>query len=124
MVSSAKSVDYLVKKKDRGVKSKVVPSTDDFAACVKRVLAQLVMTGMEPSAAAAKAIEQATLKDSLAFPKLEVGLLSGTSKVRMGYNATVLCQLNNKDMTKVLTIAKKYVTNVQNDPSNPRFQYF
>lgn len=126
VASCAKSEDYLVRKKNQGVKPTVVPSTEDFAARVKEIFSQLVTTGMEPSSAAAKAIEQASSvkKDSSAFTILEVGTLSGISEVNTGSDATVLCQLNDKDVNKVLTIAWKYVTNVQKDPSNPRFRNF
>jgi hypothetical protein len=126
VASCAKSEDYLVRKKNQGVKPTVMPSTEDFAARVKEIFSQLVTTGMEPSAAAAKAIEQASSvqKDSSVFTILEVGTLSGMSEVNTGSDATVLCQLNDKEVNKVLTIAWKYVTNVQKDPSNPRFRNF
>ena len=39
--------------------------------------------------------------------------------------ANTMCQLNGGDKTKVvLSTAKKYVANVQKDPSNPRFRNF
>jgi thiol-disulfide isomerase/thioredoxin len=122
----AKLQDYLVRKKDQGTKSKVMPSTDDFADRVKEIFSQLISTGMEPNTAAVKAIEQATSgqKDSLACTKLEVGMLIGTVEIKIGNDTIVMNQLNDKDMKKVLTIANKYVTNVQKDPSNPRFRNF
>jgi thiol-disulfide isomerase/thioredoxin len=124
--NSAKSEDYLIRKKDQGAKSKVVPSTEDFAAIVKEIFSQLVATGMEPNRAAAKAIEQATSKQKVPsrFTKLEVGTISGTSEIKTESDDTVLYQLNDEDMNKVLTVARKYVTNVQKDPSNPRFRNF
>lgn len=47
--------------------------------------------------------------------------------ITLGAVAEKMCQVNAGDKKKVanvLSIAKKYVTNVQKDPSNPRFRNF
>ncbi len=120
--SSLKFEEYLVRKNDRGAKLNVEPSTEDFSCRVKEIFSQLVMTGVEPNTAAAKAIEQATSdkKYSPGCVKLDVGTLSGTVELKTG--RSVIYQINDQDVNRILTIANKYVTNVQKDQSNPRFR--
>lgn len=109
----------------------------DFEARVKELFPQLVAEGMPPNAAAAKAIKQATAEQNNASPsmKIEEGGLRGESEkctVEIGNNTIEamvdkMCQLNDGDKTKVsnvISIAKKYVANVQKDPFNPRFRNF
>ena len=101
----------------------------DFAARVKEIFPQLVATGMEPNAAAAKAIEQVTAeqtKSTNTFAELDVGTLVGKSEIcnviDAGVNVTEFFQVNDTDMRSVLTVAKKYITNVLKDPTTPRFR--
>jgi thiol-disulfide isomerase/thioredoxin len=121
-VSNLKLEEYLVRKKDHGAKSKDEPSTEEFAGRVKEIFTQLVMKGVEPNTAAVNAIEQATSDQHVSFActKLEGGTLSGRVELKTG--RSVINQLNDKDVNRILTIANKYVTNVHKDPSNPRFR--
>mmetsp|Transcript_22090 Transcript_22090/g.48034 ORF Transcript_22090/g.48034 Transcript_22090/m.48034 type:complete len:968 (-) Transcript_22090:25-2928(-) len=143
-ISNAKAESYLMRKKlpadskDREeTKSNCLLSTEDSAARVKEIFSHLVATGLEPNAAAAEAIKRATSeqKKSSMTVKLEEGRFSGTGEMcaletvinTIEEVAEVMCQLNARDKAKVgnvLSTAKKYVTNVQKDPSNPRFRTF
>lgn len=142
--SNAKAEDYLIRKKlpadsegREETNSNGLLSTEDFTARVKEIFSNLVATGMEPNAAAAEAIKRATIEQKITSTpfKLEEGILSGT--VEMNALETVgntieamieeMRQLNAGDKAqvgKVLSTAKKYVTNVQKDPMNPRFRTF
>mmetsp|Transcript_13169 Transcript_13169/g.24217 ORF Transcript_13169/g.24217 Transcript_13169/m.24217 type:complete len:1061 (-) Transcript_13169:102-3284(-) len=134
--ADTKAEGYLVRKKEPFEKMKP-PSTVDSAARVKAIFSELVAKGMEPNAAAAEAIKQATVEQQnpSVSTELKEGALQGTSEkcaVEMGSNtieamAENICQLNAGDKTKIgnlLSTAKKYVANVQKDPSNPRFRNF
>ena len=127
---NAKMESYLFRKVcpecDNGSGS-VVTSPMDFSAHVKKSFTQLVATGMEPNSAAAEAIKLATIdhKDPIAITRLETGKLGGTSELINGKGICEnLCELSRTDVINVLTIAKRYLSNVQKDPSNPRFRNF
>ena len=140
---NSKIENYLVRKKqnedigDSKPKSKRLSSAEESAARVKEIFSQLVAEGNEPNAAAVKAIEQATTekKKSLSNEILEEGALCGTSEraptqfVTNSVKAAAeeMCRLNSgskSEVCSVLSTAKKYVSNVQKDPSNPRFRTF
>jgi len=108
-----------------------------FADRVEELFKQLKAKGMDPNAAATEAINQASAeqKNPSTSIELEEGSLQGTCKISAveAGNKTIeaiiekTCLLNGGDETKianVLSTAKKYVANVQKDPSNPRFRNF
>ncbi len=124
---NAKAESYLFRKmcpaRDNG-NGNVVTSTVDFSARVKELFAQLIATGMEPNSAAAEAI-MATIdqKNPNAITRLETGTLSGTSELFVSKGVCEnLCELKRTNAMNVLTIAKRYLSNVQKDPSNLRFR--
>jgi nucleoredoxin len=126
---NAKSDSYLIRNTTHQEDAKALVMLD-FAARVKEIFPQLVAMGMEPNAAAAKAIEQVTAeqtKSTNTFAELDVGTLVGKSEISnvidAGINVTVFFQVNDDtDMRSVLTVAKKYITNVLKDPTTPRFR--
>jgi nucleoredoxin len=125
---NAKSDSYLIRNTTHQEDAKALVMLD-FAARVKEIFPQLVAMGMEPNAAAAKAIEQVTAeqtKSTNTFAELDVGTLVGKSDISnvidAGINVTVFFQVNDTDMRSVLTVAKKYITNVLKDPTTPRFR--
>lgn len=119
-----KANEYLIRKK-------TPISSEDSAAVVKRIFTELVAGGMAPNEAAAEAIKRSTNQPF----DLTEGTIKGTSEDG-GLTATyasikdaadLMLQLNNNNKTRVtsvVTVAKKYVTNVQKDPSNPRYRTF
>ena len=128
----SKSDNYLTRKKKP--EQKALPSTEESAARVKEIFTELVGKGMQPNAAAAEAIKQATTEHNCPT-KLEEGTVQGTSKksilevssVTVKETAEMICKLNGGDKSKLATVlstAKKYVANVQKDPTNPRFRNF
>lgn len=137
-VANTKAQSYLLRNKEpEKTKSEKLPSTEDSASRVKEIFTKLVADGMQPNAAAAEAIKQATAeqKQSSSAAELEEGTLQGTSEkcaveigsIAVEETAENVCQLNAGDKTKlanVLSTAKKYVANVRKDPSNPRFRNF
>jgi hypothetical protein len=125
---NAKSDSYLIRNTTHQEDAKALVMLD-FAARVKEIFPQLVAMGMEPNAAAAKAIEQVTAeqkKSTNTFAELDVGTLVGKSEIcnviDAGINVTDFFQVNDTDMRSVLTVAKKYITNVLKDPTTPRFR--
>ncbi len=130
---NTKANEYLVRRKQpSGLSSK-----EESAALVKDIFARLVATGMEPNAAAVEAIKQASAEQSAATPgmsKLAKGTLQGISEQVtsksvgiVGTEALMNRSLSSEDRAAVataMTTAKKYVANVQKDPSNPRFRTF
>jgi len=144
-MTNAKAESYLMRKnlqvddaQEMETKSKTSTSNLDFEARFKDLFSQLIAKGMDPNAAAAEAIKQATVEQKYSASlstKLEAGTLDGTienNSLEMEMNtvravAAKTCQLNLGDkikVSKVLSIAKKYVANVQKDPANPRFRNF
>ncbi|KAL7534242.1 hypothetical protein ACHAXR_005749, partial [Thalassiosira sp. AJA248-18] len=135
---NTKAQSYLLRNKEpEKTKSEKLPSTEDSATRVKEIFTKLVADGMQPNAAAAEAIKQATAeqKQPSSVAELEEGTLQGTSEKCAGEMGSIavekmaenVCQLNAGDKTKlanVLSTAKKYVANVRKDPSNPRFRNF
>jgi len=137
--NNAKADQYLVRKEKVGCgkdDAKTDPKNNS-AARVKEIFSRLVSEGMEPNGAAAEAIKQATAeqKNPSVTTKLEEGKLCGTMEkcaVKTDSNviksmAEKMRQLHAGDKSKmeiVLSTAKKYVSNVQKDPSNPRFRCF
>jgi len=130
---NTKTNEYLVRRKQpSGLSSK-----EESSALVKDIFARLVATGMEPNAAAVEAIKQASAEQSAATPgmsKLAKGTLQGISEQVtsksvgiVGTEALMNRSLSSEDRAAVataITTAKKYVANVQKDPSNPRFRTF
>ena len=119
-----KASEYLVRKK-------MPIDSEDSAAAVKRIFAELVGTGMSPNEAAVEAIKRSTNQSF----NLTEGAIKGaccddkSNVMTVSIKGTVnaLLQHNNSDNSKVanvITVAKKYVMNVQKDPSNPRFRTF
>ncbi|KAL9184428.1 hypothetical protein ACHAXT_002514 [Thalassiosira profunda] len=135
-VANAKALSYLQRQKESDDGKSEASTQQDAAALIKEIFSQLVAKGMAPNAAAAEAIKQATSQqNSSATAPLEEGPIKGTSeKCTISANvesiesmAEAMCQHNAGDKGKVVTVlttAKKYVTNVQKDPSNPRFRNF
>ena len=145
--TNVKAEEYLVRKKE-DVKHK--PSTEDFQARVKEIFTSLVASGHTPNAAAAEAIKQATAEQNNPSVKLEQGNIKGNVEVckdeTVSYSieekanrlSEMHCEMNGlnlaskserissgaKSVVNVLSIAKKYVANVQKDPYNPRFRNF
>lgn len=124
----SKAESYLFRKRDTAPDKdgEGVKSTADFSARVKEIFSQLVATGMNPNSAAAEAINQATTEQKdPCVSELKAGTLAGTSEVRVAYAMNAkLCELNRNDIITILTTAKRYLTNVQKDQSNPRFRNF
>ena len=129
VTANVKAEKYLTRKKEDN-DSKSLPSKEATAARVKEIFTDLVSKGMQPNTAAAEAIKQATNEQN---GGIEEGALEGTveectietSNKTIEEIANTMCQLNGRDKTKVvLSTAKKYVANVQKDPSNPRFRNF
>ena len=126
---NAKSDSYLIRNTTHQEDVKA-PVMFDFAARVKEIFPELVAMGMEPNAAAAKAIEQVTAeqtKSTKSVAKLDVGTLLGTSKIcnvidDAGITVPKLLINDTDNMRIVLNVAKKYVTNVLKDPTIPRFR--
>ena len=99
---------------------------------MKRLFTELVAKGMSPNEAAAEAIKRSTEQS----PDLPEGLLEGSSAILDSSEAAFvsiekavirLLNLNDNDITRIKNlaiVAKKYVTNVQKDPTNPRFRTF
>lgn len=126
---SSKVESYLFRKRDNTPDKEDgegVKSTADFSARVKEIFAQLVATGMQPNSAAAEAIKQATTEQNAPFVfELKAGTLTGTSEVCVARAMNdKICELNRTDIVTILTTAKRYLTNVQKDQSNPRFRNF
>lgn len=126
---NAKSESYLIRNMTKEDAKATIML--DFAARVKEIFPQLVASGMEPNAAAAKAIEQVTAeqtKSTKTFAKLELGNLAGTSEICNVLNAgiidyTDLFPVNDTEkMRSIVNVAMKYVTNVLKDPTIPRFR--
>ena len=110
-------------------------SKDDIAARVKDLFPKLVAQGLSPNEAAVEAIKQATSQQSSAQVVLNQGKIDGESKSVTPYDPddtsvskiAGVIKMNDKDKDKMVTIlstAKKYVANVQKDPTNPRFRNF
>jgi nucleoredoxin len=125
---NAKSDRYLIRNTTHQ-EDKKAPVMFDFAARVKEIFPVLVAMGMEPNAAAAKAIEQVTTeqtKSTKTIAKLDVGTLLGTSEIcnviDAFSNVPELLINDTDNMRIVLNVAKKYVTNVLKDPTIPRFR--
>lgn len=136
--TNLKAESYLFRKKVPAgdiEEEKGTTSTVEFSARVKELFSQLVTQGMEPNSAAANAIRLATTEhnESSFRSRYEAGTLSGTSEVCFAKDqafhvgqreASHTPQLSDRDIVYVLTIAKKYLANVQKDQSNPRFRNF
>jgi peptide-N4-(N-acetyl-beta-glucosaminyl)asparagine amidase len=132
---NAKSDSYLIRNTKHQEDAKA-PVMLDFAARVKEIFPELVAMGMEPNAAAAKAIEQVTTeqtKSTKSVSKLDVGTLLGTSEIcnamdaginvsDAGINIPELLINDTDNMRIVLNVAKKYIANVLKDPTIPRFR--
>ena len=140
--TNVKAEEYLVRKKD----GKSKPSTVDLQTRVKEIFTSLVASGQPPNAAAAEAIKQASEEKNDPFVKLEQGFIQGVVEVckdeiksnSIEEKANKLCEVHGLDVASkaerissgaktvvnVLSIAKKYVANVQKDPYNPRFRNF
>ena len=114
------------------VRIKTSEKSEDQASVVKRLFTELVAKGMSPNEAAAEAIKRSTEQS----PDLPEGLLEGSSAILDSSEAAFvsiekavirLLNLNDNDITRIKNlaiVAKKYVTNVQKDPTNPRFRTF
>ena len=122
---NAKAAGYLIRKNTSG-------KSEDAAATVKKIFTELVTNGTPPNEAAVKAIEHSTNQSI----SLAEGDLKGSSNSNYLVDTTAMSvkkaldgmlQLNSNEKGKVvnvINIAKKYVTNVQKDPTNPRFRSF
>lgn len=146
--TNVKAEQYLVRKKEE-VKPK--PSTEDLQARVKEIFTSLVASGESPNEAAAQAIKQASEKQYNPSVKLEQGNIrwgnvevckdetrSNSIEEKVNKLCEMHCEMNGlgaaseaerkssgaKTVVNVLSIAKKYVANVQKDPYNPRFRNF
>jgi len=145
--TNVKAEEYLVRKKDEKPK----PSTEDLQARVKEIFTTLVASGQSPNEAAAQAIKQASEEQNNPSVKLEQGIirwgnvevckdqtLSNSIEEKANKLSEMHCEMHGlgaaseserissgaKKVVDVLSIAKKYVANVQKDPYNPRFRNF
>lgn len=110
-------------------RTKKSANLEDQAAIVKKIFTELVGGGMTPNEAAAEAIKRSTNQSFV----LSEGTLQGSNisidatAMSAKMAADAMLQLNKADKSKainVITVANKYVTNVQKDPSNSRFRTF
>jgi nucleoredoxin len=118
-----KANKYLMRKKE-------AETPEDPAAVVKRIFNKLVANGLSPNDAAAEAINRSTQQHSCLSEGTLIEDASAPppdTTISLEKVAQAMLDLNGGDKSKVtniLSVAKKYVANVQRDPTNPRFRTF
>jgi len=135
-IMNSKAESYLRRAEGRHEDGKHTPTSQELlAARVKKIFTKLVAEGTEPNTAGAQAIQQATIECKHSpTTSLDEGLVLGkrqnysqddTNFVKIVSEEMYTLHSNDKSLVLgVLVVAKKYIANVQKDPSNPRFRTF
>ena len=138
--ANSKAEKYLKRASVKDDKASNSLSKEDIAARVKELFPKLVATGLAPNEAAAEAIKQATLlQNNTQGMTLDKGTMIGDCTVVADYDHVAASKVtieetldnvyrrnsdDNEKVALVLSTAQKYVNNVKNDPTNPRFRNF